>query len=123
MRLFEIHNLQTDDELPSEFYHATYKPLLKKIMTQGLLRNTVRNYSDSRDDVVYLAYDPNVAESYAETSDEVDEAWLDKIIILRVDSRFLDRTKIAPDDNVLDSEDTVQYYGDISPEALSVVRG
>lgn len=63
-----------EKNLPAILYHATYKPLLKKIMINGLGGNTRKNWEDSVTGVIYLAKDPYVAESYAETSDLVPES-------------------------------------------------
>lgn len=101
-------------------YHATYKPRLKKIMAHGLggAPKIKRNWSDSKEGVVYLAYDPNVAESYAETAEEVPESYLDQIIILKIDINQLDKEKLTRDENVIDGEDTLEYHGVISPSAI-----
>jgi hypothetical protein len=65
-------NEQEQLEIPPVLYHATYEPLLKSVQDEGLggLRDT--QYEDSVRGVVYLALDPDVAFSYAETS---DAAW------------------------------------------------
>lgn len=103
--------------IPDFLYHATYKPLLKKIEKEGLGgKSSKRKWSDSKKGVVYLALDPYVAESYAESvdEDEVDmpEDWLDKIVILKINTSSLDHNKFNIDQNVLDNKgDTLEYYG------------
>lgn len=103
--------------LPDYLYHATYKPLLSKIKQSGLRGGINKFWDDSSPDVVYLSDDPNVAESYAETSDIVDEDWLDLIVILKIDISKLDPALLEIDDNNL-SGDTYQYAGTISPDVI-----
>ena len=70
---------------------------------------------------VYLALDPYVAESYAEESEMVPESWLDNIIILKVDTSKLNKSKLFIDQNVQNNEgDTLEYRGTIPWEALSL---
>jgi len=104
-------------------YHATYRPLLKSIRKTGLggIGSEKKKWPDSKPGVVYLATTPNVAESYAETSDEVKEEWLDEIIILKIDSSQLDPTRLFLDNNVQDNNgDTLEYHGVIPPKAISL---
>jgi hypothetical protein len=54
-------------------YHATYKPLLNNIKKKGLGGNNKKNWNDSKDNVVYLADDPDIAESFAEANEEINE--------------------------------------------------
>jgi hypothetical protein len=62
-----------------------------------------------------------VAESYAEESEMVPESWLDNIIILKIDTSKLDKSKLFTDQNVQDNEgDTLEYRGVIPWEALSL---
>jgi hypothetical protein len=105
-------------------YHATYKPHLKKIMQYGLGGSPKirKNWEDSKQGVVYLAYDANVAESYAESSDDVPESYLDNIIILRIDTSKLDRNNLKRDQNVIDGEDTLEYHGIIPPDAIERIK-
>lgn len=110
-------SLEGKINIPDFLYHATYKPLLKKIEKEGLGgKSSKRKWSDSKKGVVYLALDPYVAESYAESvdTDEVDmpEDWLDKIVILKINTSGLDHNKFNIDQNVLDNKgDTLEYYG------------
>ena len=62
-----------------------------------------------------------MAESYAEESEMVPESWLDNIIILKIDTSKLDKSKLFTDQNVQDNEgDTLEYRGVIPWEALSL---
>lgn len=107
--------------LPEYLYHATYKPLLKRIEKQGLKRGLNKFWDDSSPNFIYLSDDPNVAESYAETSDMVDENWINDIVILKIDTNHLDPQKIEKDDNNLNG-DTYQYADDIPPSILTIYR-
>ena len=93
-------------------YHATYKPLLKSIQANGLGGGGAQTkWTDSKPGVVYLAKDPDVAVSYAETSDEVPEEWLDQIVVLAISTDSLDTSKLKDDENVLDDDSTLEYHG------------
>jgi hypothetical protein len=109
-------------------YHATYRAHLDSILEWGLggaREAPPKNYEDSESGVVYLATSPEVAISYAETSDVVPEAWLDDIVLLRIDMTHIDKTLVQPDKNVrLDASElpyTYEYRGTIPPFAIEVV--
>ena len=110
------------EDVPQYLYHATYKPLLKKIKEIGLdTSSNKKAWDDSISGHVYLALDPYVAESYSEESEMVPESWLDNITILKVDTNKLDKSKLFIDQNVQDNEgDTLEYRGVIPWEALSL---
>lgn len=100
-------------------YHATYRPLLKSIMSQGLGGSAAQaKWEDSEPGVIYLARDPEVARSYAETSDMVPEEWLDDIVILAIDASRLDPRKLRRDRNVQDDDSTLEYHGVIKDFTL-----
>jgi hypothetical protein len=78
------------NNIPKYLYHATYRPLLKKIKKMGLDTSASKKaWEDSVSGYVYLALDPDVAESYAESSEEVPEDWLDEIVILIINLNCL----------------------------------
>ena len=110
-----------EDTTPQVLYHATYRPLLKSIKQHGLGGDKAQaKWEDSKPGVVYLATDPNVAESYAESSDVVPDEWLDQIVVLKVNASQLDQSKLKLDRNVLDNEgDTLEYHGVIPTNLLS----
>lgn len=114
---FIIKENMANIDIPKYLYHATFKPLLKKIKSEGLGGvSTNQLWSDSKKGVVYLAKDGNVAYSYAETvfdeNDDIPESWEEKIIILVIDTEKLDRNKFYLDRNVLDNDgDTIEYHG------------
>jgi hypothetical protein len=122
---FETMYQNIDEELehiPTVLYHATYKQRLKNIKLTGLGAGKKRNWTDSRQGVVYLALDPHVAESYAETAlDDLDADW--DIVILQVSTNGLDSNKFHLDSNVQDNEgDTVEYHGIIPPSNISLYK-
>ena len=118
---------ESNNKLPNTLYHATYKPFLKSIKEKGLGNTRRKMWNDSVRGVVYLATDPDIAESYAETSEWVEERdnyedYIDNIVILEIDVNMLDKSKFKVDSNVyLDSgEDntTWEYHGVIPWEAI-----
>lgn len=116
----ETHNV----DVPKYLYHATFKPLLKKIKSEGLGGISANQlWEDSKKGVVYLAIDASVAYSYVETvfdeNEDIPESWEEKIIILVIDTEKLDKSKFYLDKNVLDNEgDTVEYHGIIPFDAV-----
>ena len=94
-------------------YHATYRPLLKKIKEKGLdTRDSKKAWDDSIPGYVYLAKDLDIAASYAESSDMVPDEWLDQIVVLTIDASKLDQDKMFDDANVKnETTDTVEYRG------------
>ena len=84
-------------------------------------------WDDSVRGTVYLAVDPDIAFSYAETSDdawdrfETDEGL--EIVTFEIDTTQLDPSKFNIDQNVIGNVgDTLEYYGIVPPSALKVVR-
>ena len=112
----------TGSYIPPVLYHATYKQRLKSIQLKGLGAASKRNWTDSKRGVVYLALDPDVAESYAETAlDDLDADW--DIVILKISTSGLDTNKFQLDRNVLDNEgDTLEYHGIIPPGNISLYK-
>ena len=111
-------------DVPKYLYHSTFKPLLKKIKSEGLGGISANQlWEDSKKGVVYLAIDASVAYSYAETvfdeNEDIPESWEEKIIILVIDTEKLDKTKFYIDKNVQDNEgDTLEYHGVIPFESI-----
>lgn len=105
-------------------YHATYKKNLSSIKRNGLNPSkSFSMWSDSKRDRVYLAKDRDVAESYAETSEELPSGWseedLEDIVVLLIDETLIDKEKIKLDENVIDNDgDTVEYIGVIPYSAI-----
>jgi|688.fasta_scaffold01844_28 hypothetical protein len=114
----------TGDKNPQWLYHATYRPLLKSIKAHGLGGDRAQaKWEDSKPGVVYLALDPNVAESYAESSDVVPEDWLDQIVILKIAASKLDKSRLFIDQNVQDNQgDTLEYHGVIPFSNISLYK-
>lgn len=110
IKLKDIVNETIDNGV---LYHATYRPLLRSIKLHGLDNSkSKRVWDDSKIGYVYLAKDKEVAASYAETSDNVPDSYLDNIVILHIDATKLDNSKLSTDRNVIDNEgDTLEYNG------------
>ncbi len=119
MRIDEV--ISDKNTEPQFLYHATYRPLLKSIRQHGLGGDKAQaKWEDSKPGVVYLARDPDVAESYAESSDVVPDEWLDQIVVLKIDASKLDHSKLMTDQNVLDNQgDTLEYHGVINGSLIS----
>lgn len=110
--LFEGNNM---------LYHATYRPLLNTIKQEGLGGQSSKPiWPDSKKGVTYLALDPEVAISYAESSDDVPEEWLDEIVLLKIDKTKLDPRNLLSDKNVIDGDSTLEYHGVIPPSLISL---
>ena len=132
-------------------YHATYRAYLDSILESGLLcepphwtwswagdyGSTVSAFGPC----VFLAKDDDVAESFAEAADEVEDVVFDSgIVILSVDSDDLDPDLLTYDPfyhsdiesefedpyfeeiGVLEQATCFAYRGDVPSELLSVVR-
>lgn len=123
-----IRELLTEQAVvPSILYHATYGPLADSIQREGLGGDRDTVWEDSVRGTVYLALDPEVALSYAETSDdawdrfETDDGL--EIVTFQIDTTQLDPAKFNTDQNVIDNEGgTLEYYGVVPPSALKVIR-
>lgn len=117
--------IENNNNLPEYLYHATYELYLKSIMKNGLGGNNLRkNWSDSKDNTVYLSTDPNIAESFAETSELADDDFIDNndIIILQINTKFLDKNKLHLDSNISDNNDySFEYNGIIPSNAISIL--
>jgi hypothetical protein len=114
---------EASEHIPDVLYHATYKPRLKSIKLRGLGAGGKRNWEDSKRGIVYLAIDPEVAISYAESSDMVPDDWLDEIIVLEIPTAVLDKSKLILDQNVIGNEgDTLEYHGIIPFSAVRSVQ-
>lgn len=112
----EEEALNEDLDIPQYLYHATYKPFLKSIKEKGLGNTRRKMWSDSKRGVVYLAKDKDVAYSYAENAEWLDDVedydkYADNIIVLKIDTSKLDKSKLFDDENVLDDDSTVEYHG------------
>ncbi len=128
IKLKEWEESIVDEKLsiPKYLYHATYKPFLKSIKEKGLGNTRKKMWSDSVSGVVYLATNEDVAYSYAEIAEWLDdiedyEKYVDNIVILKIDTGKLDRTKLKKDSNVIDGDDTFEYHGVIPFEFVEEI--
>lgn len=89
-------------------YHATYRPYLEEIQKDGFISGGKHcNWQDlSKSNLIYLARDPEVAISYCETSDSVQEEFLDQIVLLKIDINKLNIDSLNIDENVAYSYDS-----------------
>lgn len=111
-----LKNERLTQELPDTFYHATYASLIPEIKKKGLdTRKVDLAWEDSKAGIVYLANDIDVAGSYAESAENVDDEIYDSgIVILHIPSKGLDLKKIHDDSNVKGGlSDTYEYHGQI----------
>ena len=102
--------------VPAMLYHATYKSLLPSIKKGGLdTRKSALAWEDSKPGIVYLANDPSVAESYAESAEEVsDEIYDSGIVVLEIPVKGLTIGKLHDDRNVQGgNSNTYEYHGQI----------
>tara|TARA_R110002012_G_C11607872_1_gene607885 strand:+ start:216 stop:590 length:375 start_codon:yes stop_codon:yes gene_type:complete len=116
IKLKDILNETLTQQVPDMLYHATYKALLPLIKKGGLdTRKSALAWEDSKPGIVYLANDPDVAESYAEAAEEVsDEIYDSGIVVLKIPTKGLELNKLHDDRNVLeDDSDTYEYHGQI----------
>lgn len=125
--LDESYEVSLNEKLSQDYlYHATYKELLPLIKKEGLGGSSSKpNWEDSKSGVIYFARTPEIAESYAETAENVPEEWLDDIIILRVDKNVLDSDKLFYDKNVLtyddEEKDTFEYHGIVNFSDIDII--
>ena len=116
IKLKDILNETLTQQVPDMLYHATYKALLPLIKKGGLdTRKSALAWEDSKPGIVYLANDPDVAESYAEAAEEVsDEIYDSGIVVLKIPTKGLELNKLHDDRNVQDDDsDTYEYHGQI----------
>ena len=94
-------------------------------MTTGLGGNNInKNWSDSKDNTVYLSSDPLEALAYAETSELLDDdTMFDEIIIIQINTKFIDKNKLISDTNIKnDDHNSYEYNGIIPPQYLKIIE-
>jgi hypothetical protein len=104
-------------------YHATFRAHKPSISKSGLSSNSKhKNWTDSQKGKVYLAKDPHVALSYAETAEGVPEHHYDSgIVVYKVHKKHLNPKSLHGDSNVRNSSsDTLEYHGDIPAAHLEI---
>lgn len=122
------HQAIFESSIPQYLYHATYEPALNSIAKHDLGSKDARkkwawsNYEKTVDHV-YLHADPDSALSYAESSDNVPDSWIDQIVLLRINTSDLDLTKLKEDPNLDDPTDSYVYYGKIPQPKLTIMEG
>ena len=104
-------------------YHATYKVHKDSISKHGLMKDSShKNWEDSKKGRVYLAKDPEVALSHAETSEDAPEHHYNSgIVVYKIHKKHLESSKIHKDSNVRNNDDaTVEYHDNIPAKHLSI---
>ena len=122
--------MSTKSALPShikKLYHATYGVYKESIISEGLKTGKSSNWGGMEScGVIYLADDLDVAGSFAECADLVNEDILDSgICVFEVDVDAIDKSILQPDPNIVfdGSEDIYSfiYTKDIPPSMLKLV--
>ena len=110
------------EDRDKHLYHATYRIHKDSVNQHGLKANSDhKNWEDSKKGRVYLAKSPEVALSYAETSDEAPEKHYNSgIVVYKVNKKHLDQSKLHQDTNVQGDGDTVEYHGNIPAKHLKI---
>ncbi len=116
--------LESREPVPPVLYHATFRPLLKKIREFGLDSSRGRPlWDDSVAGYVYLSDDKDYAASFAESTEaDIPDSWFDKIIVLTIDTDKLDRDLLFIDSNNLAEEPTYEYRGVIPFSAVTKIE-
>lgn len=127
MKLKELLESTPIIDVPKKLYHATYKQFLKSIKKSGGLEGGKNKmWEDSKKKVVYLAIDKDVAESYMEDNDFLEELdddeyddYVDNIIVFEIDTSKLNLSLLKSDENVRnDDNSTFEYKGKIPLDAM-----
>ena len=125
IKLKDILQEVLTQQVPDMLYHATYKALLPAIKKTGLdTRKAALAWEDSKPGIVYLSNNPDVAESYAETSEEVsDEIYDSGIVVLKIPVKGLGINKLHDDRNVRGDEpsNTYEYHGHIPWDNIELI--
>jgi len=110
MSWFNKISQETHFNIPKILYHATYRAFNNSILEKGLIPRYTCIWDDCQYGV-YLANNPNLAESFCETSENVPDEYIDDIIIFSVDTSLLDSDKFEPDPHtLLDKNQNLECY-------------
>ena len=107
----------------SSLYHATFNDLVPYIKRDGLVPNgkLFKNFENITWGV-YLSNDQHFAASMAECSENpnIPEDWFEKIVILVIDPKKLDLSKLKKDPHVEIEGNTMSYIyeGIIHPDYI-----
>lgn len=112
------------NNLPDKLYHATFLPRWEEIKKSGGLQTNTKykNYEDSRN-VICMEADPDAAYSYAEVAmDDMEEEL--PIVILEINTSYLDTKFIDVDKNICRDEDdeitSYEYMKNIPLDAINI---
>ena len=104
--------------IPEVLYHATYRHLLDSILTNGLGHpdfKPQKMWCDSDPRMVYLAENVDAALSYAETSEEAADDWLDNVIVIAISTARIDAHKLGLDPNIQNNTGDSFVYSGVIP--------
>ena len=110
-------------------YHATFRCYKDSILKYGLnpsIGCQHKNWEFSRNNLVCLAFDANIAEDFCESNDTVpDEIYDSGIVIFEVNVSGLDLfydPNINKDEGSIPIDLSLVYEGVISPDRLEIVE-
>lgn len=108
--------------MKSFLYHATYRIRLRDIKRLGLGAKQKKNWDISKDSVVYLSSDPELAFSFAESAEDVAESVYNSgIVVLAIPVELLDLRYMAKDKNSRGSNTDFIYKQVINPTHIQVI--
>ena len=111
----------------SYLYHATFREYVPDIQREGLMAGKHVSYQGSNPaGRVYFCYDEDCAVSFVEAADNItDDVYNSGIVLLVVDSSFLDASLYREDDNIQDEQLrhlNLAYEGVVPPSAIIEFR-
>lgn len=102
-------------------YHATFRTNLASIRQLGLGAKQKKNWAISLNNVVCLAIEPDIANDFCESAEDVSDSVYDSgIIVFAINSSDLDRKRLSRDPNLKDEESYI-YSGIIPANKLYVI--
>lgn len=113
-----VENLNTT-AIPDVLYHATFNALIPRIYQLGLLPkdDEILHNFGGIEPGIYLAENAEYAASMVEASENenIPEEWFSKIVIIRINTKKLNLSKLDVDPNVLPQED--EYDDTVEPDS------
>ena len=109
-------------------FHATRDRFISKIRKEGIRAKKKKSFEGQvGNELIYFAYDYNVAASYVESADNIPEEWeYDNIIILAVKQYELQPAYVFPDPNLPDEDfttaSTLAYGLTVPPNLIGVLN-
>lgn len=90
------------EELPQTLYHATFNELIPSIKHVGIGGSYLLKNFEGVEDGVYLADNSDRAGEFVEATENetIPNEWFDQIVICKVDTSKLDKSKFFIDPNL-----------------------